>query len=438
MNTRRNGNSKNPPHKNLNLNVRGIGKSATIAINEYARQLQGQGREVFRLGLGQSPFPVPESVVEELRRHAGEKDYLQTQGLRALRMAIARHYNECHSLKTTAANVMVGPGSKELMFILQLAYYGDLVIPTPSWVSYEPQARIIGRIVNFMPTAFEDGWRITPAHIREICTDDKTRPRILVLNYPGNPSGTTYSDSELKELAAAAKKYEVIILSDEIYGYLDFKGEYNSISRYYPEGTIVSTGLSKWCGAGGWRLGCFIFPNELGWMLDAMVAVASETYTSTSAPIQYAAVRAFKSSADIDDYRRHTRRILSALGRLCAEKLRRAGARVAEPQGGFYLFPDFSDMSDKMAAAGITTSKELCRRALDETGVAILPGSDFARPAGELTARIAYVDFNGARALEESRRIPPDNPLDDAFTNEFCRPALTGIERLCDWVDSFR
>jgi len=421
-------------HKNLNLNVRGLGKSATVAINEQANGLISGGRRIYKLGLGQSPFPVPYAVVEALKHNAHQKDYLQTQGLFELRGAIAKHYNKLYNLGAGPENVMVGPGSKELMFLLQLVYYGDLVIPTPAWVSYAPQAKIIGRPVNFMPTSFDSNWKLQPEDIRDICKWDESCPRIMILNYPGNPTGGTYTGAELEALAAEAKKYEVIILSDEIYGRIQFDGRHVSISKFYPEGTIVSTGLSKWCGAGGWRLGCFIFPPSLGWLLDAMTSVASETYTSTAAPIQHAAVRAFNGGYDVEKYLAHVRRILGALGRRCADILRQAGARVIDPEGAFYLFPDFSPLADRLGNAGIITSKKLCEVCLEELGVAFLPGVDFGRPEWELTARIAYVDFDGARALAASEQIPLDAPLNGDFLDHFCRPALTGVERLCDWI----
>lgn len=102
----------------------------------------------------------------------------------------------------------------------------------------------------------------------------------------------------MKEIAEIARKYEIIILSDEIYGQLHFKGGHVSIARYYPEGTIVSSGLSKWCGTGGWRLGTFSFPKELDWLLEAMTTVASETYTSVGTPIQFAAVHTSRGGMD--------------------------------------------------------------------------------------------------------------------------------------------
>ncbi len=202
----------------------------------------------------------------------------------------------------------------------------------------------------------------------------------------------------MKALAQTARRHGVILLSDEIYAELHHEGRHVSIARYYPEGTIVSGGLSKWCGAGGWRLGTFTFPPGLHWLLDAMANVASETYTSTSAPIQYAAVRAFSGGAEIEAYLEQARGILSALGGYAARKLREAGVVVDTPQGAFYLFPDFSGGAERLRERGVTTSKELCSRLLEDTGVAILPGVNFGRPEDELTARIAYVDFDGAGA----------------------------------------
>jgi aspartate aminotransferase len=130
-----------------------------------------------------------------------------------------------------------------------------------------------------------------------LAKEDPGRPRIVILNYPSNPTGTTYQTGRLKLLGKVARQHRVILLSDEIYGELHYQGRHVSVARFYPEGTIISSGLSKWCGAGGWRLGTFTFPPSLNWLLEAMAAVASETYTSTSTPVQYSAVRAFRGGA---------------------------------------------------------------------------------------------------------------------------------------------
>lgn len=422
------------PSIHLNLNVRGLTQSATLAINEHCARLHRGGREVFRLGLGQSPFPVAPPVVEELRVNAHQKAYLPVKGLPQLRDAVAGYHRRQEGIEYTSEDVLIGPGSKELMFLVQLVYYGDLVIPTPSWVSYAPQATIIGRHIRWLPTRMEDGWRITPRELETLCQKDPYRPRLLILNYPNNPSGTTYTPAELQSLATVARRYRVILISDEIYGEMNFTGRHQSIARYYPEGTIISSGLSKWCGAGGWRLGTFTFPTSLRWLLDAVAVVASETYTSTSAPIQHAAVRAYEGGLEIERYLANSRRILRALGRRLATTLEQAGARLPAPDGGFYLFPSFQGCRESLRRRGIDDSATLCQRLLEETGVASLPGSEFGRPPEELTARLAFVDFDGARALVDAEQIPLDVELPPGFIDDHCPRVLEAGRRICAWL----
>lgn len=140
------------PTVHLNPNVQGLKPSATVAINDLSNNLKRKGREIFKFGLGQSPFPVPEQVQEALRQNAFQKDYLPVKGLRELQEAVAEHHRRDFGIEANPDDVLIGPGSKELMFVLQLAYFGDLVIPAPSWVSYAPQARIIGRNITFLAT----------------------------------------------------------------------------------------------------------------------------------------------------------------------------------------------------------------------------------------------------------------------------------------------
>ncbi len=424
-------------HVSLNLDVRGLHQSATIAVNDCCRELKAEGKTVYRLGLGQSPFPVPVPVVNALKHHAHEKDYLPAKGHPQLRAAVAEFHRQKDGVEARAEGVMIGPGSKELMFLLQLVYYGELIVPTPCWVSYVPQARIIGRKVSLIHTTYDNRWRVTAACLQQHCEQeqDEFRPRILVLNYPSNPDGCSYSEDDLKNLAEVARHFEVVLLSDEIYGQLHHQGKHVSVARYYPEGTIISSGLSKWCGAGGWRLGTFTFPPDLDWLLESMAAVASETYTSVCAPIQCAAIRAFRGDVRIERYLWHVRRILADLGNRCASILEHGGIRVHHPEGAFYLFIDLTPLADKLAERDMTTSAAVCSRLLQDTGVAILPGSNFERPPGELTARIAYVDFDGSKALAASETIPLDQPLPDDFVMQYCPRVMNAMRIIADWVN---
>ncbi|MEM6989783.1 MAG: aminotransferase class I/II-fold pyridoxal phosphate-dependent enzyme [Myxococcota bacterium] len=422
------------PQVNLNLNVRGMSASATVAINERCNVMLAAGRDIYKLGLGQSPFPVASPVVEALRRHAAEKDYLPVKGLRRLRDAVADYHRRVDGIDRSGDDVLIGPGSKELMFLLQLVYYGDLVIPTPAWVSYAPQAKIIGRQVRLVSTRRQDEWRLSPEGLEALCEEDPGRPRLVVINYPSNPTGATYRLEELRALAKVAAKHRVLLLSDEIYGELHHKGQHVSIARFYPEGTIISSGLSKWCGAGGWRLGTFLFPPSMHWLLDAMASAASETYTSTAAPIQHAAVTAFQGGPEIDDYLMRSRRVLGALGRWTHRRLKAARLHCAKPTGAFYLFPDFAAHSAGLRRRGIETSRALVETLLDETGVAILPGSDFGREPSELTARMAYVDFDGQVAIDAAGQVPKDSPIEEPFLRQVCPKITTAVDKICAWL----
>lgn len=418
------------PEVYLNLNVRGMGPSATLAINERSRALLAAGREVYRLGLGQSPFPVPEHVREALARNAHQKDYLAVKGLPALRQAVVDWVRRTEGLEYLPDNVLVGPGTKELMFLVQLVYYGDLVIPTPSWVSYAPQARIIGRPIQWLKTRPETGLGVEPDALEELCAQDPDRPRLLILNSPSNPTGLAYGAEQLQALAEVLRKYRVLALSDEIYSGTHFDGAHVSLARYYPEGTIISNGLSKWCGAGGWRLGFFVFPQTLSWLANGMAAVASETFTSTSAPIQYAAVAALEENPAMQDYLAHSRQILAELAGHAYRTLSQAGAVLSPAAGGFYLFPRFEAHRASLGGRGIDNGQALCERLLEETGVATLPGDCFGRPASELSLRLAYVDFDGAAALQHAR----DEAIDEAFVKCHCNRVTEAIERMAQWV----
>ncbi len=423
------------PHVNLNLNIRGLSPSATLAINELSADMIRKGKKVFKFGLGQSPFPVPKPVIAALQENAHQKDYLPVKGLQPLRESVARYHLRKNNIRRSGDNVLIAPGSKELMFLIQITYYGDLVIPTPSWVSYAPQAEIIGRQVRWLPTHSENNWLVMPQEIEYLCKSDPTRPRLLILNYPNNPTGYTYSPEHLKLIAEVAAKYRLVVLSDEIYGEIHHEGNHVSIAEYYPEGTIISSGLSKWCGAGGWRLGSFIFPDSLKWLLDAMAVVASETFTSTCAPIQFAAVRAFEGGEEIEHYLSQCRRILKAIACYCVREMKNAGIKVQQPDGGFYLFPSFSPLRERLEERGIFNNRQLTRKILEETGVATLPGSDFGRPDHKMVLRMAYVDFDGETALEKLEQWAPDAPLTDQFLRETAGNIVEGIDCLCRWTN---
>ena len=411
----------------LQKNIIGLKASATLAINELSQKLITEGKEVFKFGLGQSPFPVPDIIVKELQKNAHQKDYLNVSGLMGLREEVANYHSNKNQYKYNAESVIIGPGSKELIFQTQLVLNCDLLLPSPSWVSYEPQAQILNKKVHWIKATAETNWHLDPEELDKTCASLNSVNKLLIINSPNNPSGTTHGN--LKELANVAKKHNVIIIADEIYAELDFTGEYKSITHYYPDKTIVSSGLSKWCGAGGWRLGMLIFPDELSYIRDSVRTVASETFTAVSAPIQYAAVKAY--SEDHSEYLENSRLILKMIGDYIYKELSSVGVICQKPQGGFYMICDFSNVVNKTHE--INNDKTLCQKILNDIGFAMLPGSDFGMEEDKLLSRIAFVDFDGSKAL---KMISKEKPSSDNFLDLTCPKIAKGISLLKDWIIS--
>tara|TARA_B100000809_G_scaffold169336_1_gene166717 strand:- start:8913 stop:10187 length:1275 start_codon:yes stop_codon:yes gene_type:complete len=423
------------PHK-IHPHLQNLKQSATLAINKYCGELETSGKTIFRFGLGQSPFPVPDSIVSSLEGNAYRKDYLPVEGLYALRQAVAEFHQKIDKTDFEPEGIMIGPGSKELVFTLQLAMEGSTLIPSPCWVSYGPQGQIVHREIHYIQTQYENNWRLLPDQL-ESAIHSIESPHMLILNYPGNPDGGTYTPEELSTLAAVCRKNDVLVLSDEIYGRMHHQGDHISIARYYPEGTIVSSGLSKWCGAGGWRLGHFAFPRELYGLKNVVASISSETFSCVSTPIQYAAVQAYTDYKTVDEYLIHSRRLLSIVGSYCANSLAKAGVRVRAPSGAFYLFPDFENFREKLTERGITNSPTLCEQLLQDTGVALLSGSEFGRDATELNARLAYINFDGRKALKISRKIPTDKTMTIDDIIPVCANLIEAIERIIKWLQAY-
>jgi len=406
-------------------NIAKIKPSSTLTINEVSKKLETEGKKIYKFGLGQSPFPVPKIVVDELKKNAFKKDYLNVSGLAELRRLVSIYHSKKNKYSYSMDDILIGPGSKELIFLTQLATESELILPSPSWVSYAPQAKIINKKIHWIQTLEKDNWHITSQALENKCKSITNKMKLLILNSPNNPSGTIHPN--LKKIAKVAKSNGVIIISDEIYAELNFNGLNESISHYYPEGTIVSSGISKWCGAGGWRLGTLVFPKELSKLHNVIRSIASETFTSVSAPIQFAAIKAY--SADHSDYLDNSRRILNCIGTFLYHKLSESGIKCRKPQGGFYMLCDFSSIIQKTNQ--INDSQSLCEKILDETGFAMLPGSDFGIAEDQLITRIAFVDFDGEKALEMSAK---KKSLDEKFIKEYCNKIYEGTNELVNWL----
>jgi len=400
--------------------------SQTLLVNQLSLTKENNNETVYKFGFGQSPFPVPGKITSALAHAAYRKEYMSVQGHMPLREAIAEFHKTTENKDWHSDNIIIGAGSKILLFCVMAAFEkAEILLPAPSWVSYEPQGKLAGHKVSWLTTDYADKWHLTASQLEHFCSnrENPELPLILILNYPSNPTGQTYQKEELNQLANVMKKHNIIVIADEIYSLLSYQSNTSSIADFYPQGCIVSSGLSKWCGAGGWRLGFMHIPPQLKGLLSTVIGVASETYSCAPSPIQIAATKAYSDIELANNFLETQISILSKISDFCAATLNENKIKVHAAQGGFYLFPDFSNFKEKLNQQAIFTSEQLCKHILEDTGVALLPGSAFGMPEESLTTRLAFVDFDGEQVFNK-------NATQELNFNK----VKEGITRLCNWL----
>ena len=273
----------------LREDLSSYGGASNLKFNEKIKSLQAAGEEIFHFGFGQSPFPVPAPFVKHLKETAGINSYLAVAGLPELREQIVEFHQEWDGVELSSSRLVVGPGSKELIYLVLAVYRGEVLLPAPAWTTYRPQARLAGHEPRLVPQTSHNNWKLRPedleTSLKEVSQAD--RPLLMILTNPGNPSGCVYTRAELESLAEVCRRHKIIVLSDEIYARLTYSGSHVCMSEVYPEGTVLTSGFSKWSSAGGWRLGYAHFPASLARLREAVTSGASHTYSCAPANIQH-------------------------------------------------------------------------------------------------------------------------------------------------------
>ncbi|MCB9963600.1 MAG: aminotransferase class I/II-fold pyridoxal phosphate-dependent enzyme [Rhodospirillales bacterium] len=377
--------------------------SPTLHTNELVGKMRSEGKQVLHMGFGQSSFPPPERVVKALQDHAAHNEYLPTAGLPALRQAVAAFYREKMGIDTDQYDILIAPGSKLILYALQMAIEGDLLLPVPSWVSYEPQAKMLQTRVIKVPTRLDDaGYHIDPEVLRTSIRQARAQgyhPAKIILNYPNNPTGLVFTDQNMRDIARICEEEDIFIIADEIYGFISFDKTYRSISRFAKAHTAISTGLSKHFSLGGWRVGIGFIPKSTEGLFGVLCNIASEMWSCVPAPIQYAVIEAYQTDADIEKHYHDCAAIHGYLNKYIARHLRALGLDAPEPQGAFYNYPNFDPYRSSLKGIGITTSKDLSEYLLSTYGLASLPGVAFGADPEVLTLRLSGCDYSGAAAL---------------------------------------
>jgi aspartate aminotransferase len=370
-----------------------LAPSATLAIDERVRARLAAGERIIHLGFGEAGLPVPEFVREQLARAASANAYGPVAGSLDVRAAAAGYLSR-RALPTEPEQIVVAPGSKALLFALISVLPGDLVLPTPSWVSYAAQAALAGKRVWRVPVTADAGGVPDPAALDELLRSGGG-PRILLVTSPDNPTGTVASTQLVREVAEVADRHGLVVIADEIYRDLSYQPEaYPSFAELLPESTYVTNGLSKSMALGGYRIGFARLPD-----LDvraSVVAFASEVWSSLAGPMQHVAAHVLAEPAEVLDHVARSRALHREATEAVYACLTAHGVLCRPPGAAFYLYPDFEPLRDRL---GVDGGADLAELLLDRHGIAVLPGEAFGDDPSALRFRLATSLLHGATGV---------------------------------------
>ena len=370
-----------------------IGTETAFEAAARARALEATGRDVIHLEIGEPDFDTPRHIKDAAARallEEGMTHYTAAEGIRPLREAIAADVKRWKGLEVSPEQVIVTPGAKPIMFYAMLALIeeGDEVIyPNPGFPIYESMARYVGGTAVSAPLREENDFRMDVAEVASLVTD---RTRLIIFNSPHNPTGSTLSAEDIREIARIAIEHDLVVLADEIYGRLQYEGEPLSIATLpgMADRTITLDGFSKTFAMTGWRLGYGIVPE---WLLPTYSRLVINSVSCTNAFAQAGAIAALTGPQDEPNAFREefiARRSLIVEGLNAIE-----GVSCVMPHGAFYAFPNVSTFG--------RSSVEIADHLLYDGGVCGLSGTAFGR-FGEGYLRFSYANSqaNIRKALE--------------------------------------
>lgn len=391
----------NAPHSSPAISRRALNlkPSVTVAVAQQARKLREAGKDVIGFTLGEPDFDTPSFIKQAAIRalEAGQTKYMPTLGDTPTRKVIADKLTRDNAIPgLTPEHVTVSAGAKQALYVLMHCLFDqpergsapqELLLPTPTWVSYEPIAELAGARTIHLPTSADRGFLVEPDDLDAAITP---RARAIVLCTPSNPCGTMYPEDHLRRLAgvidhaARTRAPDLVVIVDEIYEKLTYTGlPHFSIGsiREISERVITINGLSKSYAMTGWRAGYCACPGAFGLrLMDAINALQGQISTNVTSFILPAIREAIEHG---DESVRTMRGAFQARARLMGERVAQIpGLRSIAPQGAIYAFPDVSQHFGKRSPSGqeITSSLTFCKALLDERLLAVIPGEDFGPP----------------------------------------------------------
>jgi len=353
--------------------------SATLAAGAKARQLKADGKTIFDFSLGEPDFKTPAHICQAAFKAMldGHTHYTPATGIPELRKAIANFYKKTYGLEVNAEQVIVSNGAKHSLHNTLAAMVGpgdEVIIPTPYWVSYSDLVQMTGASYVLVPTTEASGFKMTPAQLKAAITP---RSRLVMLNSPGNPTGTVYTRAELEALADVILRSDIAVISDEIYEKLVYgKAKatcFATLRPGLPERTVTISGVSKSYAMTGWRMGWAVGPVHV---VKAMGNVQSQETSNPSSISQYAALAALEGDQKcVEDMRQEfeARRAL-----VCQRLGELPGIKCPLPDGAFYAFFNVAaHFGRTLGGKKVTDSTSFCAAALESAHVNLVQGSAF-------------------------------------------------------------
>ena len=395
---------------------------------------------LYGFAFGQSPFPVPKLIQEALIKNVDKGTYADVPGIPELRNAISKYNNHYFGMDVDPKRIYVGPGTKELIFNLLEILHGTVILPTPAWLGYLPQIRFLKKNYHMLPARVNG--KISPIDLRKLALRLQDRQKIMILNNPHNPTGLLYDKLELEEIADVCREQNITVIADEIYAQTTYKFEnFVSMGKIYPEGTFVTNGLSKSHAAGGYRLGYVIFPQHAIDLKRQFKKILATEFTAVSTPIQHAAIAGFEISKEMNEYFDVTRSIHHIMGEYTFHALSAIeGIKTTKPDATFYLLADFNAFATELQKAKIYTSQKLSESLIAHPyHTAIIGGDSLVLERTDFSARIAYVDYDGAKVYQNYLDNKPKSSTERVeFVKNNAPKIVAGIEMICTFFKNLK
>ncbi|QAA82860.1 pyridoxal phosphate-dependent aminotransferase [Aequorivita sp. H23M31] len=365
----------------LSKRVNEMETSATLAMAAKTRELKDQGIDIIGLSLGEPDFTIPEYIKESAIQAIKDDyhSYTPVDGYGDLKQAIITKFKRDNNLTYKPSQIIISTGAKQSLANLTMVLLNDgdeVLLPAPYWVSYADQCKVAGGVPKEIPTTIETDFKVTAEALEEAITPNT---KLIIYSSPCNPSGSVYSEKELRKLADVLVKYpDIIIISDEIYEHINFTGKHFSMAQFEDmyDRTVVVNGVSKAFAMTGWRIGYIGGPE---WIARACNKMQGQVTSGANCIAQRATITALENPPSkiqfmVDAFKERRRIILDLLSEI-------KGFKTNEPEGAFYVFPDVSAFFGKtLRGKNINTASDFSLYLLEEARVATVTGEAFGDP----------------------------------------------------------